>query len=214
MTTDQKFSKLERTNRHWRWLAGALGLVLAAMFVLPLGLAVAQDNDTDEKPQAEADRPNPRVPYLQRIQEIEAAVKAGKMSRKDGDRAMIETRQAMEELARRSGVTERNHDEGLVGHYKRMGVSIETLGAFKKVLADTGVTDRQMESALGGMLRVIHEMKTEGDNYEMDPGMAQYLKDNLGLTSKQIELVEGIAVRIFHGMKDSDSKLEPVRSLP
>jgi hypothetical protein len=47
---------------------------------------------------------------------------------------MIETRQAMEELARRGGVTKRNHDEGLVGHYKRMGVSIETLGTFKKSL--------------------------------------------------------------------------------
>ena len=71
MTTEQKFAKLERTNRHWRWLAGELGLVLAAMFVLPLGLAVAQDNDTNEKPQAEVDRPNLRAPYLQRIQEIE-----------------------------------------------------------------------------------------------------------------------------------------------
>ena len=27
MTTEQKFAKLERTNRRWRWLAGALGLV-------------------------------------------------------------------------------------------------------------------------------------------------------------------------------------------
>ena len=115
-----------------RWLQACI--LLGAMFVLPLDLAVAQDNDTVEKPQAEAVRPDPRAPYLQRIREIEAAVKAGKMSRKDGERAMVETRRAMEELARRGGVTECNHDEGLVGHYKRMGVSIETLGAFKKSL--------------------------------------------------------------------------------
>jgi len=39
MTTEQKFFKLERTNRHWRWLAGALGLVLVAI----VGVGAAQE---------------------------------------------------------------------------------------------------------------------------------------------------------------------------
>jgi len=39
MTTEQKFFKLERTNRHWRWLAGSLGLVLVAI----IGVGAAQE---------------------------------------------------------------------------------------------------------------------------------------------------------------------------
>lgn len=52
------------------------------------------------------------------------------------------------------------------GHYKRMGVCLETLGRIKKALAEVGVKDKQMKGTLGGMLRVVHEMKCEGDDYE------------------------------------------------
>lgn len=31
MTTEQRFAKLDRTNRRWRWLAGSLGLVLISL---------------------------------------------------------------------------------------------------------------------------------------------------------------------------------------
>jgi len=94
-------------------------------------------------------------------------------------------------------------DEGLVGHYKRMGVSVETLGKIKKALADAGVTDKQMEGTLAGMLKVVYEMKSEGDAYKMDPGLRKYFTGKLRLTDKQIELVEGIARRLLHGMKKS-----------
>ena len=117
---------------------------------------------------------------------------------------MIETRQAMEELARRGGMTERNHDEGLVGHYKRMGVSVETLGDYKKALAAEGVKGTQMEGALGGLLRVVHKMKSEGEDYELDLHLEDYFEGELGLTVRHIEMVEGIARRIVHGMTESD----------
>lgn len=47
-----------------------------------------------------------------------------------------------------------------------MGVCLETLGRIKKALAEVGVKDKQMKGTLGGMLRVVHEMKCEGDDYE------------------------------------------------
>ena len=117
---------------------------------------------------------------------------------------MVETRRAMEESARRGDATERNRDQGLVGHYKQLGVSIETLGAFKKALADAGVEDKQMEGTLGGMIRVVHEMKSEGDDYAMDPGLRKYFTGRLRLTGRQVELVESIARRVLHGIKESD----------
>ena len=109
----------------------------------------------------------------------------------------------MKESTRRGDVPERKRDEGIVGHYKRMGVSVETLDKIKKALADAGVTDKQMEGTLGGMIRVVYEMKSEGDAYKMDPGLRKYSAEQLRLTDKQIELVEGIARRVLHGMKES-----------
>ena len=203
-----------------RWLQACV--LLGAMLVFPLGLAIAQDHEAVEKrlgaavaegeitlEQAEAMMGTLRMTVVRegimhRIREIEAEVKAGRMSREEGERAIAETRRAMEKLTRRGDATERKHDEGLVGHYKRMGVSLEMLGQFKKALAEAGVTDKQMEGTFGGMLRVVHEMKSEGKKYEMDPRMAKYLKADLNLTAKQIELVEGIARRVVHGMKESD----------
>ena len=99
-----------------------------------------------------------------------------------------------------------DRDEGLVGHYKRMGVSLEALGGIKKALAEAAVKDEQMEGTLGGMIRVVHEMKTEGEEYEMDPGLGKYFRDDLGLGAEQIERVEGLARRVLHGMKESDRR--------
>jgi len=109
-------------------------------------------------------------------------------------------------LARRilHAMEEDKSAEGLVGHYERMGVSLETLGRLKKALAKAGVKDRQMEGTLGGMIRVVHEMKSEGEKYEMDPRLRKYFRDELGLTGKQIELVEGLSRRLLHGLRESD----------
>ena len=152
-------------------------ILLCAAVVLPVGMTFAQDHDAVEKRLGEA-------------------IAEGEIS--------IEQARVMMDALRRSATELKERGEGLVGHYKRMGVSVETLGKYKKVLAEAGVKDKQMEGTLGGMTRVVYEMKSEGDDYELDPGLGKYFKDELGLSGKQIELVEGVARRILHRMKESD----------
>ena len=99
---------------------------------------------------------------------------------------------------------EGKRDEGLAGHYKRMGVSGETLGRIKKALAENGIEREQIEPVLGGMLRVIHQMRAEGEDFELDPRLRNYFEEEVGLTDEQMELVQRLARRIAHGRKDSN----------
>ncbi len=52
------------------------------------------------------------------------------------------------------------------------------------------------------VVRVIHEMRSEGEDFKLDPRMREYFEEGVGLTDKQIELVEGLARRILHGLQD------------
>jgi len=130
---------------------------------------------------------------------IEGAVKAGKMTREEANKHYVGIKK---EAARRA--SDDGRDAGIAGHYKKMGVSGETLGRIKRALAENGIKRAQVEPVLGGMLRVVHEMRSEGERFDLDPRLRSYFKKEVGLTDKQIELVQGIARRIIHGLKDSN----------
>ncbi len=150
---------------------------------------------------------------------IKAAVEAGKMSAEKardilkaiqkgeiGERlkAAVAKGEITEEQAKAKWAEvnkERDHDGGIKGHYNRMGVCDETLGQIKKHLKENGLSDEQIGAAFGGILRVIHELRSEGENFELDPKLRDYFKKEIDLTDKQIELVVGIARRIVHGLK-------------
>jgi len=85
-----------------------------------------------------------------------------------------------------------------------MGVSGERLSRIKKALADSGVKPEQMKGTLGGMIRVIYELKSEGEDFELNPGMREYFAKRVGLTARQIERVQHLAQRIVLGMRESD----------
>ena len=130
-----------------------------------------------------------------RVREIEAAVKSGNMKRDDGGEAIAETKKAMgKSLHDKKG-------KNLDNAYAKMGVSPEMLDGIKKAFAAAGVIGKQMDGSLAGTLRVVHEMKSEGDEYEMDPGIRKYFAERLRFTDKQIELVEGVARRVLRGVK-------------
>ena len=44
--------------------------------------------------------------------------------------------------------------DGFVDHYRKMGVSAETLGRVKKALVENGIKGKQIEAVLGAMIRV------------------------------------------------------------
>ena len=52
------------------------------------------------------------------------------------------------------------------------------------------------------MLRVIHKMKSEGEDFELDPRLKTYFQEELGLTDEQLELIQGLARRAADEIDD------------
>ena len=216
-------------------------VLLCAAAVLPLGVAYAQDYEAVERRLGEAvskgeltlkqaaammdalrktaakptKKGKPDADLEAAWQKLLAMVKAGKLTEEQAHAKMAALKKANRPVKKTAKPTKKGkRDEALVGHYRKMGVSGETLGRIKEALADSGVSPKQMEGTLGGMLRVIHEMRSEGERFELDPRLRHYLAKEVGLTGKQIERVLGLARRIAGGPEDPDrrrgSKARPI----
>lgn len=112
---------------------------------------------------------------------------------------------------RRGGEHKSPRRESIETHYNKLGVDNETVGKIRGALKERGLKDKQIEPALGGILRTIHEMRTEGDRYEMDPRLSGYLRKEHRLDDDQVKMVQGLAGRILHGLnknrgEDRDEK--------
>ena len=97
-------------------------------------------------------------------------------------------------------------EAGLAGHYKRMGISDEAFDRIQRHLHENGIQREQLDEVMGAMLRVIYKVKSEGDDFELDPRLRDYFTGELGLTDQQVELVQGMARRVAHGMRDSNEQ--------
>ena len=119
---------------------------------------------------------------------IEGAVERGEMTQE----------QARESYAGfRKRMAMRGTD--IVGHYKKLGVS--DLNRIKNGLIKSGISDNQLDAVLGGMLRIIHPAKAEGDNFEMSPRLQSYFQDRIGLTKDQTQYVKDISIRIANRLR-------------
>ena len=65
----------------------------------------------------------------------------------------------------------------------------------------------KIRNILGAMKRIAGEMKSEGDDFELDPRMAKYLKE-LGLTDEQMKLVLGLSKRIAWSESETNRERE------
>jgi len=119
-------------------------------------------------------------------------------------------------LARRiidEGLEEHAQDDGdseLDGHFRSLGVAGEMLASVRVALSERGLRDEQIEPTLGGMLRVVPAMQTEGANYVLDPRLRDYFQSQIRLTETQIDDVVGLARRIAHSTGGEVSD-EPAR---
>ena len=66
----------------------------------------------------------------------------------------------------------------------------------KNKLLDRGISSSQLDAVLGGMLRLVHAARTDGENFKMNPRIEAYFKDRLGLANPQIEYLMGLATKI------------------
>jgi hypothetical protein len=69
-------------------------------------------------------------------------------------------------------------------------------------LAKGGLTEEQTEQALGGMLRVAFEIKSEGAKFELEPRIKSYFQETVGLNEEQTTLVVRLSRRISAGIPD------------
>jgi hypothetical protein len=124
-------------------------------------------------------------------QRIEIAVDKGDISREEADKRYASFR------ARANGQRVERKDPVMEGHFKRLG--IEDLDKLKNRLLDHGISADQLDAVLGGMLRLVHAVKLDRDNYTMNPRIESYFKDRLGLTDSQANQVLLISRDIVSG---------------
>ena len=119
---------------------------------------------------------------------MEAAVERGEITREQADKRYAGLR------ARLAGTRTERRDPIMENHYEKLGSS--DLGLIKNGLLDQGIPASQLDAVLGGMLRLVHAAKTDGENFKMNPRIEIYFKDRLGLTDAQTEYVMGYSRRI------------------
>ena len=63
-------------------------------------------------------------------------------------------------------------------------------------MLDKGIPVDKLDAVLGGMLRLVHAARTDGDSFEMNPRIEAYFKDRLELTHFQIDYLMDVARNI------------------
>jgi len=107
-------------------------------------------------------------------------------------------------IDRESELNERHM--GMADNFNKLGVDAEMFRVIRNYLTENDFTEEQLEGALGGMLRIVYEVNSEGEEFELDLRLRDYFENTLGLSKEQIEIVIGISKRIAFGKKDEDSK--------
>lgn len=164
-----------------------------------------------------------RERYEAEATEIKALVEAGKLTREQAEERFIAMRQRMEQdpgkaetkkpdravlrqqidAALGAGkLTPEQADQMLRGMKEKMAASEKNDRGgddrWKKVagaLVEAGIPKDKVREVLGGIERVTHELKTEGEDFELNPGVLEYLQ-GLGLNREQVETVIGFSRRL------------------
>ena len=118
---------------------------------------------------------------------IETAVEQGLITREQADERYAEFRKRM-------NINKLEQNTELEKHYNKLGVN--NLDRIKKGLLNNGITDNQLDAVLRGMIRLIHGVKADGNNFEMNPRMQIYFQDRIGLNQEQVQHVMDSSVRI------------------
>ena len=105
--------------------------------------------------------------YKDHARRIEAAVESGKISR---DQASQRYRY-LENRLRSNGVRgPRSND--ISHHFELLGIN--DLDKIKEDLLQNGINELKLEAVLGGMIRVVHEMKKNQNKISFKPRLEKY----------------------------------------
>ncbi len=136
---------------------------------------------------------------------LKAAVKAGTLTEAEAWAKWAEINREYKEEEYKEEDKDDDVDDrgsGIEGHFNRLGVSEGVAKRIRHRLRQSGLTEQQAESAMGGLLRIVHGLHSDGEHYELDPRLRHYFEDEIELTDEQIELVLGLARRVTHSLSD------------
>ena len=93
-----------------------------------------------------------------------------------------------------SDFRQQKHDKVMQEHFFKYGVN--NIGSLKNKLFDAGIKTKELDSVLGGLLRITHSVKVEGKNFKMNDRMKSYFRDHLNLDQKQVNYLIYIALKL------------------
>ena len=124
-------------------------------------------------------------------QKTERDVDKGEISREDADKKYSRFRSHL------LGKKAERKDPVLENHFKKFG--IDDIDQLKNHLLDKHIPIDKLDAVLGGMLRLVHYFKSEGNNQKINPRLEAYFKGRLGLTSYHTTQVYKTARNIASG---------------
>lgn len=124
-------------------------------------------------------------------QKTERDVDKGEISREDADKKYSRFRSHL------LGKKVERKDPVLENHFKKFG--IDDIDQLKNHLLDKHIPIDKLDAVLGGMLRLVHYFKSEGNNQKINPRLEAYFKGRLGLTSYHTTQVYKTARNIASG---------------
>ena len=181
----KKFNKDITRSRSFRDLVFYIKVTRVIVVFFPLMLN-AQDSLLSQN-----DKLSKREKWKIFRQKTERDVDKGEISREDADKKYSRFRSHL------LGKKAERKDPVLENHFKKFG--IDDIDQLKNRLLDKHIPIDKLDAVLGGMLRLVHYFKSEGNNQKINPRLEAYFKGRLGLTSYHTTQVYKTAKKIASG---------------
>tara|TARA_B100000963_G_scaffold97425_1_gene84149 strand:- start:86 stop:661 length:576 start_codon:yes stop_codon:yes gene_type:complete len=181
----KKFNKDITRSRSFRDLVFYIKVTRVILVFFPLMLN-AQDSSLSQN-----DKLSKREKWKIFRQKTERDVDKGEISREDADKKYSRFRSHL------LGKKAERKDPVLENHFKKFG--IDDIDQLKNHLLDKHIPIDKLGAVLGGMLRLVHYFKSEGNNQKINPRLEAYFKGRLGLTSYHTTQVYKTAKNIASG---------------
>ena len=181
----KKFNKDITRSRSFRDLVFYIKVTRVIVVFFPLMLN-AQDSLLFQN-----DKLSKREKWKILRQKTEKDVDKGEISREDADKKYSRFRSHL------LGKKAERKDPVLENHFKKFG--IDDIDQLKNHLLDKHIPIDKLDAVLGGMLRLVHYFKSEGNNQKINPRLEAYFKGRLGLTSYHTTQVYKTAKNIASG---------------
>ena len=181
----KKFNKDITRSRSFRDLVFYMKITKVIVVFFPLVLN-AQDSLLYQK-----NKLSKREKWKILRQKTERDVDKGEITREDADKKYSRFRSHL------LGKKVERKDPVLENHFKKFG--IDDIDQLKNHLLDKHIPIDKLDAVLGGMLRLVHYFKSEGNNQKINPRLEAYFKGRLGLTSYHTTQVYKTARNIVSG---------------